>query len=181
MRWIAVTDSLTGTRSKRYLVDNGETYIADPAKQPVWAMLLDIDHFKRINDALGHITGDHVLAELGETLNRTFKDGVVVRFGGEEFCVLIPNCSPDQSLERAELLRQQVQHLRPAGVDITVSIGMASSVDHPGLPLTRFLGLADKALYRSKETGRNRTHIYTNQGPEPSPYDSDTILLGTNP
>lgn len=179
MRWIAVTDSLTGVRSKRYLVDNGEAYIADPAKQPVWAMLIDIDHFKQINDTLGHITGDHVLAELGDTLNRTFNDGVVVRFGGEEFCVLIPNSTADQALERAELLRQLIQNLRPAGVNVTVSIGMASTADHPGQPLTRFLGLADKALYRSKETGRNRVHIYASHGPEPSPFDSDLILLST--
>ncbi|MGD8576037.1 MAG: response regulator, partial [Thiohalophilus sp.] len=84
MRWIAATDSLTGVRSKRYLVDNGESFIRDPSHQPVWAMLLDIDNFKKINDKLGHITGDHVLAEIGETLNEWFPEEMVVRFGGEE-------------------------------------------------------------------------------------------------
>ncbi|MBI3562030.1 MAG: response regulator [Gammaproteobacteria bacterium] len=178
MRWIAVTDSLTGVRSKRYLVDNGEAYIADPAHQPVWAMLIDIDHFKQINDSLGHITGDHVLAELGDTLNRTFKDGVVVRFGGEEFCVLIPKADQEQILERAELLRQQIQQLRPAGVDISVSIGLATTADFPGESLTRFLSYADKALYRSKEAGRNRVHFYqSQQGPLPSPYDPHALEL----
>ena len=172
MRWIAVTDSLTGVRSKRYLVDNGEAYITDPANQPVWAMLIDIDHFKHINDSLGHITGDHVLAELGDTLNQTFKDGIVVRFGGEEFCVLVPRTSQDEVLERAELLRQNIQQLNPAGVPVTVSIGLACMCNHMGEPLTRFLGFADKALYRAKETGRNRVYIYNPQGPEPSPFDS---------
>jgi two-component system cell cycle response regulator len=180
MRWIAVTDSLTGVRSKRYLLDNGEAYISDPAKQPVWAMLIDIDYFKLINDTMGHITGDHVLAELGDTLNKSFGDGVVIRFGGEEFCVLIPNSTPDQTLERAELLRIQLQRLQPAGVDITVSIGLASTADHPAQPLTRFLSLADKALYRAKETGRNRVCLYLPEGPAPSPWDiSDSSGLYT--
>lgn len=171
MRWIAVTDSLTGVRSKRYLLDNGEAYINDPAKQPVWAMLIDIDYFKLINDTLGHITGDHVLAEMGDTLNKTFGDGVVIRFGGEEFCVLIPNNSQDQILERAELLRIQLQNMKPAGVDISVSIGLASTADHPDQPLTRFLALADKALYHAKESGRNRVCLYLTGGPVPSPWD----------
>jgi two-component system cell cycle response regulator len=174
MRWIAVTDSLTGVRSKRYLVDNGEAYIHDADKQPVWAMLIDIDHFKQINDTLGHITGDHVLAELGDTLNSAFRDGMVVRFGGEEFCVLVPNIQADKMLERAEALRLQVQKLHPAGVDITISVGLASTADHPDEPLTRFLSLADKALYRAKETGRNRVYLYSQEGPICSPWQEES-------
>ncbi|MDH5395584.1 MAG: response regulator, partial [Gammaproteobacteria bacterium] len=77
MRWIASTDSLTGVRSKRYLVDNGEKYIQSVAHQPVWAVLIDIDFFKKINDSLGHITGDHVLAELGAKLNQSFPNDMV--------------------------------------------------------------------------------------------------------
>ena len=173
MRWIAVTDSLTGVRSKRYLVDNGEAYIANPKNQPVWGMLIDIDHFKQINDTLGHITGDHVLAELGETLNDAFEDGMVVRFGGEEFCVLVPGLKAEQILERAEQLRSDIAALKPAGVNITVSIGLASTADHPNESLTRFLALADKALYMAKETGRNRLYIYSSDGPIPSPWNSD--------
>jgi len=172
MRWIAVTDSLTGVRSKRYLVDNGEAYINDPAHNPAWGMLIDIDHFKQINDTLGHITGDHVLAEMGEKLNQSFKDSMVVRFGGEEFCILVPNMTKEQMLERAELLRRDIALLRPANVDITISVGLACSCDHPDVPLTRFLALADKALYRAKETGRNRVYLYTQDGPVASTWDS---------
>lgn len=178
MRWIAVTDSLTGVRSKRYLVDNGEAYIDNANNQPVWGMLIDIDHFKQINDTLGHITGDHVLAEMGEKLNRTFTDSMVVRFGGEEFCILVPNLTADQMLERAEHLRREIAHLHPANVNITISIGLACTCDHPQEPLTRFLALADKALYRAKETGRNRVYIYTKDGPMASPWqspDPDTV------
>ena len=172
MRWIAVTDSLTGVRSKRYLVDNGEDYINNPAHLPVWGVLIDIDHFKQINDTLGHITGDHVLAEMGEKLNHAFNDSMVVRFGGEEFCILVPNMTADQMLERAELLRRDVAQMRPANVDITISIGLACTTDHPDEPLTRFLALADKALYRAKESGRNRVYLYSQEGPIASPWDS---------
>ncbi len=171
IRWIAATDSLTGVRSKRYLVDNGESYIRHSDNQPVWAMLIDIDHFKQINDNLGHITGDHVLAEIGETLNQQFPDDMVVRFGGEEFCVLIKNLQADQMLEQAEQLRHHIKNLQPAGVDITISIGLAGTEDHPGSNLSEFLSKADKALYLSKQRGRNRTSIFTAEGPQESPWN----------
>jgi len=171
MRWIAATDSLTGVRSKRYLVDNGESYIASPAHQPVWGMLIDIDHFKQINDTLGHITGDHVLAEIGDKLNKSFHDSMVVRFGGEEFCILVPNMTAEQMLDRAETLRREIAVLKPAKVDVTVSIGLTCTADHPDETLTRFLALADKALYRAKEAGRNRVYLYTQDGPVASPWN----------
>ena len=176
MRWIAVTDSLTGVRSKRYLIDNGEEYIRKPEHLPVWGMLIDIDHFKTINDTLGHITGDHVLAELGEKLNESFEDGMVVRFGGEEFCILVPNNDVNQILERAENLRRDIMEMRPAKVSITISIGLASTEDHPEENLTRFLSLTDKALYAAKNAGRNRVYIYTQDGPTSSPWDNDGLI-----
>jgi two-component system cell cycle response regulator len=164
MRWIAATDSLTGVRSKRYLLDNGEDFIHASHNQPVWAMLIDIDHFKAINDTLGHITGDHVLAELGNKLNSSFPDDIVVRFGGEEFCILIANIDREQMLAKAEQLRAEVEDLQPAEVDITISIGLATTEDHPNEPLTRFLALADKALYHAKENGRNQLAVCCKQG-----------------
>lgn len=170
MRWIAATDSLTGVRSKRYLVDNGEDYLKNSDHQPVWAMLIDIDHFKRINDTLGHITGDHVLAEMGDKLNSSFADAMVVRFGGEEFCILLPNSSAEVALERAETLRHEIALLKPSNIDVTVSIGLVSSQDFPKITLTRFLSMADKALYTAKENGRNRVYIHTHEGPTESPW-----------
>lgn len=160
MRWVAATDSLTGVRSKRYLVDNGENYIKDAVYQPVWALLLDIDHFKQINDTLGHITGDHVLAELGAKLNQSFPHDMVVRFGGEEFSVLLKNRSQEQALQEAEKLRREIAVLKPADVDLTISVGLACMKDHPNSNLTQILALADKALYQSKATGRNRVSYH---------------------
>ena len=164
MRWIAATDSLTGVRSKRYLLDNGENYLRE-SQQPVWGLLIDIDHFKHINDSLGHITGDHVLADLGVKLDSLYPDDMVVRFGGEEFCILFREDDYENAIRRAEDLRASIEELKPGGVDITVSIGMCCSDDHPNQPLSRFLSLADKALYFSKENGRNQVSVNTVEGP----------------
>ena len=82
MRMIAATDSLTGVRSKRYLLDHGDQFLRRDTNNPVSVFLLDIDHFKKINDSMGHITGDHVLAALGELLNRYLpNNAMIVRFG----------------------------------------------------------------------------------------------------
>ena len=132
-------------------------------------MLIDIDHFKKINDTLGHITGDHVLAGLGELLDSEFTDSMVVRFGGEEFCVLVPNAPGEAMLERAEELRRKVAEFRPANVDVTISIGLASTADCSDLPLTKLISLADQALYSAKEGGRNRVHVHVGDEILPSP------------
>ena len=175
MRRIAATDSLTGVRSKRYLLDHGEQFVGNPDNQPLWAMLMDIDHFKHINDNLGHITGDHVLAALGELLNSSFgDDALVVRFGGEEFAVILPRCSAREANAKGEVLRRKVENLYPANVQTTISIGMASTLDHPNLGLNLLLSLADKALYAAKERGRNRICIYSKAGVE---YSSGPAAL----
>ena len=160
MRWIASTDSLTGVRSKRYLVDNGEKYIQSVAHQPVWAVLIDIEFFKKINDSLGHITGDHVLAELGAKLNQSFPNDMVVRFGGEEFAMLLMNRTDEQICRELEQLRKEIAEFKPADVELTISIGAASMKHHPDSNLTQILALADKALYHSKESGRNCISCY---------------------
>lgn len=164
MRRLATTDSLTGVKSKRYLLDNGEQFLADRHNRPICALLLDIDNFKKVNDNLGHITGDHVLAALGELLNQSFaENAMIVRFGGEEFAILLPACPPREANAKAEVLRRKVEQLHPANVTVTVSIGVASTEDHTDMSLTKILSLADKALYAAKERGRNRICIYSGQ------------------
>lgn len=156
MRLLATTDSLTGVRNKRYLLDHGEQFIADRRNQPVSAMLIDIDHFKKINDNYGHITGDRILEALGGLLGSSLReDTLVVRFGGEEFAVLLPRCTLQDAQNRAESLRVQVESLRPAGHRITVSIGLAATEPQADLDLTQLLTQADRALYAAKAHGRN--------------------------
>ncbi len=161
MRWVAVTDSLTGVRSRRYLVDNGQDFINNPDNQPVWAIIIDLDHFKKINDSHGHITGDHVLAAMGDLLNRFFPDDMVIRFGGEEFCILAKNYDRTRILKTAEKLRRKVEELEPVDVPVTISIGIAGTNDHPNLHISEFLTLADRALYQAKDNGRNQVCIAT--------------------
>jgi len=167
MSRLATTDSLTGVRSKRFLLDNGNKFLNKESNKPVSAMIMDIDHFKKINDLLGHLTGDHVLAGIGVQLNESFPDDMVVRFGGEEFSIIMSNTNAEQAAERAENLRSQIEQLRPANVDVSFSIGVISSEDHPDADITKLLSLADKALYTAKENGRNRVYIATKTGPEP--------------
>lgn len=157
MRQLATTDSLTGVRNKRYLLDHGEQFLSDRRKQPVSAMLIDIDHFKKINDNYGHITGDRILEELGSLLLSSLRDDtLVVRFGGEEFAVLLPHCNLAEAEKRAEFLRAQVESLRPAGYPITISIGLATTMTLATPTLTQLLTLADRALYAAKARGRNQ-------------------------
>lgn len=157
MRLLATTDSLTGVRNKRYLLDHGEQFVADRRHQPVSAMLIDIDHFKKINDNYGHITGDRILEALGDLLgNGLREDTLVIRFGGEEFAVLLPRCTLQDARNRAESLRVQVESLRPAGHRITVSIGLAATGPQADLNLTQLLTQADRALYAAKAHGRNQ-------------------------
>jgi diguanylate cyclase (GGDEF)-like protein len=123
----------------------------------VAAVLLDIDHFKSINDTLGHITGDRVLETLGQLLlERVPENALAVRFGGEEFALLVPRCTTRNARMCAESLRREIEALEPADVAITVSIGLASNEHHPAMSLTQLLGLADKALYAAKAAGRNQ-------------------------
>ncbi len=161
MRRIAATDSLTGVHSKRYLLDNAGKLMNSESSSPVWAMLIDIDNLTEINKTLGYLTGDHILAAVGDLLNQLFdEDGMVVRFGGEEFAVLMSRIDAGQAQERAETLRRRIEQLRPSGVDITISIGLASNIGHPELDLNSLITHADRALSAAKNGGRNRYCLY---------------------
>jgi len=139
------------------MLDHGEQFLANRHNQPVGAVLLDIDHFKKINDNLGHITGDRVLQALGRLLaQRVPEHAMVIRYGGEEFALLVPCCSVNEGEQCAESLREEIEALEPAGIAITVSIGLATNQQNPDLSLTQLLNRADKALYAAKAQGRNK-------------------------
>jgi len=156
MRRMATTDGLTGVRNKRYLIEQGDRFLRDRRNLPVSVMLIDIDHFKRLNDTYGHMDGDRVLAAMGGILRDAVReDTLVCRFGGEEFAVLLPRCGLDDACARAEHLRARVERLEPAGHAITISIGVASTEGAPRVDLGGLLAQADKALYYAKNHGRN--------------------------
>ncbi|MCO7634060.1 diguanylate cyclase [Pseudomonas guariconensis] len=162
----ATVDHLTGTltrsaftRRASTLLDNRQQHV--PAL-PLTLMMLDIDHFKGINDRHGHAVGDQVLRQFARTLQDQLHEGeLFARLGGEEFVVILPGLAPEQAKFTAERLRRAVQDLHVQLADqrlqITVSIGLAGCAEgQPAPSLDELLAHADQALYRAKAHGRNR-------------------------
>lgn len=128
--------------------------------QPAGVLLVDIDHFKAVNDAHGHLAGDDVLVAVARCLARAVRDGDTVgRFGGEEFAVLLPGADAQEAAAVAERLRSAVAgrgiDTVDGGISVTVSVGGATFPDD-GRALDDLLGVADSALYSAKAAGRNR-------------------------
>ncbi|MDH3353920.1 MAG: diguanylate cyclase [Chromatiales bacterium] len=159
MEKISVTDTLTGVFNRRFLMDNGEELRQDAQNQPMWVTIIDIDHFKQINDTQGHLIGDHVLVGLGKLFKNLFPEATPIRFGGEEFVLLFPKYEPKEALARLERLRAMVEGLNPFKIPITISIGAIDASNHPQKSLNELIKLADLALYGAKENGRNRIYI----------------------
>ncbi len=168
----AITDSLTGLYNRRYLERRmpEEFQRAMRFRQPLTFFLLDIDHFKQINDTHGHLTGDQVLRTLAHLLKQQVREvDVVVRYGGEEILALLPNTTQQHAYELAERLRQliaetpmttETNRKGHAGIFITVSIGVSEYQFTDGWDNgEKALERADTALYRAKEQGRNQTVI----------------------
>ncbi|NOR52003.1 MAG: diguanylate cyclase [Gammaproteobacteria bacterium] len=159
MEKISVTDTLTGVFNRRFLMDSGEDLRRDAYNQPLWVTILDIDHFKQINDTQGHLVGDHVLVGLGKLFLNEMPEATPIRFGGEEFVLLFPQLKPDDALIRLEQLRAAVEALNPFEIPVTVSIGAIDASQHPDKSLNELIKLADQALYAAKANGRNRIYI----------------------
>jgi diguanylate cyclase (GGDEF)-like protein/PAS domain S-box-containing protein len=160
-------DHLTGVANRRAFFEAAELELARNRRQPrpTALILLDADHFKRINDCHGHPGGDAVLRRLGELLSASFRQvDVVARVGGEEFAVLLPSCGLDGALAVAERLRADVAR-QPVGfdgssIDYTISAGVAAC-EGEQLSLETLMKRADRALYAAKAGGRNRVQPWS--------------------
>lgn len=127
-------------------------------KKPVGVVLIDIDHFKAVNDTHGHNAGDTVLRQISAMLQGQLRDGDVVgRWGGEEFVLLLPDTTPEQSFEVAQKLRESMANMTASTGSISLQITASFGVSHTETvrPLTEILGYADDALYQAKRDGRN--------------------------
>jgi len=161
-----VTDSLTSIYNRRYLeqrlseeVDRAARYQA-----PLSVMMLDIDHFKSINDTWGHQAGDKILSEIGELIKSSGRvSDIVARYGGEEFLILAPSTDAEAAYNLAERIRENtekhnfeinVSDLEKRSVSVTVSAGVAQLAAH-GITGDQLVKFADEALYRAKHSGRN--------------------------
>lgn len=161
-----ITDPLTGLNNRRYLMDflQREMDRARRSHTPVAAIMLDIDHFKRINDAFGHAAGDLALKEVARLLNEHIRGSdMACRYGGEEFLLILPGATLEGARQRAENLKALVKTLnlqfngQPLG-RITASLGVALFPDHAATD-EALIQSADEALYESKGAGRDRVSV----------------------
>lgn len=158
-------DSLSGAANRGYLNEAGarEVALARRHQRPLALAMIDIDHFKRVNDIYGHAAGDNVIRELARTCRSNLREADLFgRFGGEEFVCVMPETSADQAFACAERIRHSVEGLRietgRGQLQFTISTGIA--VLGPGRDQWEtLLQEADEAMYQAKGSGRNRTHI----------------------
>jgi diguanylate cyclase (GGDEF)-like protein/PAS domain S-box-containing protein len=169
LREQAIRDALTNLFNRRYLEETLERELARAAREvyPLCIVMLDIDHFKNVNDTYGHEAGDLVLKTLAETVMRQSRQGdFVCRFGGEEFILVMPNISIGVAKERAQSLHKSISSLYiPFGrfnLNITVSMGISCFPVH-GENKEDLLRAADRALYAAKRAGRNQLAVYREQ------------------
>lgn len=172
LRDLSVTDELTGVANRRLLMERvaRETERARRTERPLSALMVDLDHFKRVNDEHGHLKGDEVLRALSRTLVENVRRlDTVGRYGGEEFVVLLPDSSKAQAVGVAEKLRAAVQEMTGPlpGVRLTVSIGVATLPDD-AVSGDALLDAADRALFTAKRAGRNRVVAFDPTPAEPA-------------
>ena len=167
-RRLAATDPLTGVYNRRTFIELADKALARAQRNalPLSLLMLDLDHFKRVNDRHGHMAGDEVLrsfARLVETCLR-YED-LLVRYGGEEFCVLLPDTTHEGAMALAERIRALVDetplHIMRAHIHVTVSFGVYTARAGETCTVELLLGRADQALYRAKAAGRNRVATFT--------------------
>jgi diguanylate cyclase (GGDEF)-like protein len=159
---LATTDALTGLNNRHAFIQRASELLknAERFDQPCTLLMLDVDHFKAINDHHGHQAGDRALESLGELLREQLREvDIIGRLGGEEFAALLPQTDHFTALQVAERLRACTEALELSGANgaklpLTVSIGLASR--HPAEPLEGVMARADAALYKAKAHGRNR-------------------------
>jgi len=162
LKRMAMHDQLTGLYNRHYLLEvaNHKVIRATRHKKDVSLMMIDIDHFKSVNDQYGHAEGDFVLQAIAAEIKEIYRgEDIVARLGGEEFVVLLDQCNLSSAKARAEGLCQHIEGLSPHDRKITLSIGVAQLDISSNETFTNMLKRADLAVYQAKEQGRNRVVI----------------------
>lgn len=167
LRQESLTDPLTAIGNRRFFMNRATAELnrARETRQPLSLILLDLDHFKQVNDSGGHALGDATLRAVARTLaSLTRKQDVLARIGGEEFALALPDTPTEEALETAERLRQSLLQVAPAGIDLppyrlSASFGV-TAFDPADNGLDDLLSRADAAVYAAKAKGRNRVELY---------------------
>ena len=158
---MAMHDQLTGLYNRYFLLADANHKVSKSKRHnyELSVLMMDIDHFKAINDTHGHAVGDDVLKAVADSLSsEKRKEDVLARFGGEEFVLLLDHCNVIEAEIKAEKLRAAIQALQPENLDITVSIGVAQ-LNSKETSFSEPLKRADEALYQAKDQGLSLIHI----------------------
>ncbi|WP_345993012.1 diguanylate cyclase [Sulfurimonas sp. HSL-1716] len=163
---LARIDEMTGIWNRRAFLEHGERLITDTAsyQAPFSLIIIDIDHFKKVNDSYGHEAGDLVLKIFSQEIKNNMRDtDFFARIGGEEFVILLPNTTSKQALKKADLLLEKINKMdipyNGSVLRVTVSMGVAEFI-HTDDNIYTLLSKADKALYSVKNSGRNGIRLY---------------------
>jgi diguanylate cyclase (GGDEF)-like protein len=160
---LAMRDQLTNLYNRHYLLEMANHRVARAMRKkiPVSVLILDVDHFKKINDTQGHVVGDLVLKSLAELLQQLCRqEDILARFGGEEFLIFFDECDERNATNIAERIRKDIALLNPAEIPISASVGVAQlKIGKEGF--TDLVKRADDAMYHAKKTGRNKVVSHT--------------------
>ena len=181
----ALRDPLTGLYNRRYMEDSLQRFVrlAERENREISLLMIDLDHFKRLNDEHGHAFGDQVLRDSALALLTSLREtDIVCRYGGEELVVILPDCPFERAIDKAETLRQKIEELsKTHSAEITASFGV-SSLPHTAASVPDLLASADAALYKAKQAGRNqvagapvRPYRLERTADEPTDEDSDFL------
>ena len=168
LRFAATHDFLTGLLNRSEILAALQREFSRSGREGKSAtvILADIDHFKRVNDSLGHAAGDEVLKEVARRMKSDLRPyDVVGRYGGEEFLIILPGCDLPNGVRRAEQIRNQIAnepvHTPSGPVSATISMGVTVTAFGPDLTGADILQQADISLYKAKNNGRNRTEVFS--------------------
>lgn len=168
LRFAATHDFLTKLLNRAEILASLKRELSRGEREgkPVAILMADVDHFKNVNDSLGHAAGDAVLREIGERLKSDLRTyDLVGRYGGEEFLIILPNCSLAVATRRANEIRclvcKDAVVTTFATVPVTVSLGVTASDQTPNLAIDGLLQQADDALYSAKKNGRNCVQVFS--------------------
>ena len=174
---LATQDPLTGCFNRRAFFERFEVEFSRAQRygNPLSCVMVDIDHFKSINDNHGHPVGDKVIQKVSDVLRDRLRDSdILCRYGGEEFCLILPETDLAGAIKTAERVRSAVATNAPLGIRVTISLGVSALCMEPANP-SELLNQADKALYRAKTSGRNSTVSYSETVDDQSEGDSGKI------
>jgi diguanylate cyclase (GGDEF)-like protein len=160
---LTIIDALTDIHNKRYLLEFLDQELGRAARhhRPLALVMIDIDHFKAVNDRLKHLGGDFTLRELASRIKRNIRRGdLLARYGGEEFALVLPETTAEGAVELAEQIRAIVEstsfQYEDQTYNLTISMGVTATVGDLTLTPADFIAAADDFLYEAKRTGRNR-------------------------